>query len=61
MVMEGLEVVIPAGSVQAGANEGAGCILLIVLAMGHLWGWAAPRTEQWGCWEGVSVHWWEKK
>lgn len=41
MVMEGLELVIP-------ANRGSGGTPLIVLAMGHLWGWAAPRTELWG-------------
>lgn len=52
MVMEGLEVVIPGRSEQAGANEGAVCTPLTALAMGHLWGWAAPGTEQWGCWRG---------
>lgn len=45
-------MVIPGRSEQARAKGGAGCTALIVLAKGHLWGWAAPRTELWGAGRG---------
>lgn len=59
-VMEGLEVVIPARSEKARANEGAGC-------SPHYPCYGAPvglgclKDRAVGVLGGVSGHWWEKK